>query len=746
MKRFFETAVAIVLFFAFGASMSTATTNIDSVDHYAKVLLDGSYIDFSCTAQSSATNARPTDPTATTTTTAISPTVSAARVDIPTDPSAAASSSLGVAVTDVVASRSLIDDSQTGNVFSITVYFSGEMNRSVDPTIQLFPDLVASGTLAFNDILWSADGMVYTVFYTVVDHNEVQNSVSASVYGGFSSGILGLPVDAYTAHGVFAVDMLTSAAASSPLLTSPCNVIVSDHTVTGSAWGSTVGTVVMDEPGGGVFNDGYGTLSGYAWSETAGWINFAPINGGVTIDGDGYFHGLAWSQNIGWIAFNCDTLGTCTIDPFRVRTSWRPGAANILTPIPIDPVIVPTMPVSVSTPVPSENTPVPVETPSPTPTPGSSSSPTPSPTSPVTPTPPGTSTPAPTSTPTPGTTPAFPSPSGTPSTNNPVIEQITVVVDEVTETISRGVESASVALDTPMGQNAFKAIVLAGVVAALVSSSGSAWRSAFSVLAFRKRKPWGTVYDSITKQPLDPAYVILKDADGNEINTSITDLDGRYGFLTGLGSYSIIANKTHYMFPSTRLAGRTSDELYTDLYFGGPIMIASTGDVITKNIPMDAVNFDWNEYAKKEQSLLKFYSKRTLWIARVTNVLFWFGFGLSTFALIVAPEPLNIGIFALYIAVFALKETLLKPRKQGMIADRAGNPMAFAILRIFSAQLNTEIAHKAANALGQYFALVPNDNYYVKVEKKNPDGSYAPVYTSEAFEVKKGVINRSFEI
>jgi len=110
----------------------------------------------------------------------------------------------------------------------------------------------------------------------------------------------------------------------------------------------------------------------------------------------------------------------------------------------------------------------------------------------------------------------------------------------------------------------------------------------------RRRKPWGTVYDSVTKQPLDPVYVVLQDLEGNEIQTCITDLDGRYGFLVGPGKYKIVAHKTNYKFPSEKLRGKTSDEVYSDLYFGEEIEIKEYGEVLIKNIPMDPINFDWN--------------------------------------------------------------------------------------------------------------------------------------------------------
>ena len=65
------------------------------------------------------------------------------------------------------------------------------------------------------------------------------------------------------------------------------------------------------------------------------------------------------------------------------------------------------------------------------------------------------------------------------------------------------------------------------------------------------------MYDSVTKQPLDPAYVVLKDASGNELSASITDLDGRYGFLLNPGSYTIVANKNTLLFSVKKIGGQS---------------------------------------------------------------------------------------------------------------------------------------------------------------------------------------------
>ena len=161
---------------------------------------------------------------------------------------------------------------------------------------------------------------------------------------------------------------------------------------------------------------------------------------------------------------------------------------------------------------------------------------------------------------------------------------------------------------------------------------------------------------------------------------------------------------------------------------------------------MDPLNFDWNEYAKKQQNLLRFYNKRDIILNKISSILFYFGFALSSYAILNITDKVNITIFALYILIFFFRTTLLKPKQEGSVTDRDGNPLAFAIIRIFSAKTKTELVHKTTNALGKYYCLISNGTYYVKIEKKNADDTYTPVYTSGEFEVREGVVNGEFSI
>lgn len=273
------------------------------------------------------------------------------------------------------------------------------------------------------------------------------------------------------------------------------------------------------------------------------------------------------------------------------------------------------------------------------------------------------------------------------------------------------------------------------------------WSLLLTALGLKKRiKPWGVVYDSVTKQPLDPVYVSLRNLKGEEVSSAITDIDGRYGFLVPPGVYKVVPRKTNYVFPSEELSKHFHDEFYQDLYFGDYLNI-SEGEAVAKNIPLDPLNFDWNEFAKNKKQLFKFYSKKEVLFARISNYLFSIGIALATVALLIVPEPYNIIIFGLYILLFILRRTSFKKKTRGrLIKKNTEEPLSFAFVRIFSSATNVEIAHKVADKMGRYFCLVPNGRYYVQVENKNKDGSYSVAYKSGPIEIAHGILNKAFYI
>lgn len=287
------------------------------------------------------------------------------------------------------------------------------------------------------------------------------------------------------------------------------------------------------------------------------------------------------------------------------------------------------------------------------------------------------------------------------------------------------------------------------IVANLVSIPIRLWNLIPIWLGLRRRKrPWGTVYDSVTKQPLDPVYVTLRNQSGHEVATTITDLDGRFGFLVPPGKYKIFARKDNYDFPSKKLAGKNEDHLYENLYNGEDIEILGEESLMVKNVPMDNESFNWNEFEKsKNGKLMKFYSKREILLANIAGVAFWGGLVSSVALLLVGPTTLNYILLGVYGFVFVLRIFGIKPKKLGYVLDsKTGIPLSYGLVKIFSKELNREVAHTVIGKTGKYYVLVPNGDYYVTIDKKVGEDSYKQIYKSEPFHVKKGFVGQNFNL
>jgi hypothetical protein len=353
---------------------------------------------------------------------------------------------------------------------------------------------------------------------------------------------------------------------------------------------------------------------------------------------------------------------------------------------------------------------------------------------------------------------------------NPVIKVIQNTVGESTKAVVENTQAAAKEVkkivETPEGSVTTKTISTVGVVSGAVAATSAMVFNPASVFELflipmrlmglllaglglkKKTSPWGVVYDSVTKQPLDPAYVVLKDLQGKEISSVITDLDGRFGFLVEPGVYQISARKTNYVFPSQKLTGKERDELHSGLYFGENIIVKTSGETIFKNIPLDPAKFDWNEFSKKNKNLMKFYSKWDIMLRKIYDFFFYAGFVVAIIAYISAPYPYNTVIIILYVLFLLFRIFGLKLKTYGYIVDKnTGVPLSFPIIRVVASDSNKEITSKSADRYGKYYCLVPPGKYYVKIEKKNEDGSYSLVFTSPTIDVsKKGIIKEKFKI
>ncbi len=181
------------------------------------------------------------------------------------------------------------------------------------------------------------------------------------------------------------------------------------------------------------------------------------------------------------------------------------------------------------------------------------------------------------------------------------------------------------------------------------------------------KRYWGVVYDSVSKQPLDPVIVKLMYIDGSEVETKVTDMDGRYGFLARPGKFKIFARKTNYLFPSQKATG-SADGIFENLYHGEFFALSGSSEVIAPNIPMDPAAKDWNQQEKKKR--VNTYPYLQFLIKRLAAVFFWFGFVLVIISLFKTypnvPEAVYI-FMGFYAGLAILSGILPEPRLWGKL-------------------------------------------------------------------------------
>ncbi len=245
----------------------------------------------------------------------------------------------------------------------------------------------------------------------------------------------------------------------------------------------------------------------------------------------------------------------------------------------------------------------------------------------------------------------------------------------------------------------------------------------------RKRKGYGTVYNALTKLPVDLVSIRLYRASTNRlVRTVVTDKQGRYAFIVEPGEYRIEVTKPGFVFPTKYLTGRKEDAQFLDLYHGETIMVSSEGGIITANVPLDPI-----EILKTNRRLFLEELGR-----RVQTTLAFSGVILTCLAALLYRH--------LYLYILAVAQLVLyllfrrlahapRPKNWGIIYDEhTKRPIPFAVARIIETQYNKTLESRIADSKGRYNFLVGSSKYFITVEKPG----YEPAKTNELDLTQKG--------
>jgi hypothetical protein len=236
-----------------------------------------------------------------------------------------------------------------------------------------------------------------------------------------------------------------------------------------------------------------------------------------------------------------------------------------------------------------------------------------------------------------------------------------------------------------------------------------------------KREKWGTVYNSLSKIPVDLAMVRLINADTNRlVQTKVTSSDGRYFFVINPGNYRIEIRKEKYSFPSSFLKGMNTDGQRLDIYHGEVIKVTESGAVITANIPLDPVS----ETAKKPLRLV--FSKIMHRVQAAVSVI---GLLVTAVSLYISPTWYMWVLLGVHIFLGLAFKRLTRPvasKGWGIVYDQTTKkPLGRVVARLFDYKFNKLISTEITDADGKYYFMAGDNKYYLSFERLG----YEPVKT-----------------
>ncbi len=290
-------------------------------------------------------------------------------------------------------------------------------------------------------------------------------------------------------------------------------------------------------------------------------------------------------------------------------------------------------------------------------------------------------------------------------------------------------------LESPAVQEANTQVVAPAVVAVAVTNLATA-ASATSVFRYlyflftqpllllrrRKRTQWGTVYNALSKRPVDLAIVRLVEAGtGRVVQTRITDAQGRYSFFVKPGTCRLQVVKQGFRFPTQYLANDREDGALIDLYHGELIEVKESGALVAANIPVDP-----DEVVEKTPKKMA-AEKRFRVFQRVGASV---GLVASLGSLILSPGWLTGGFFLLQVVTFALFYRLAaasKPKDWGIVYDGSSKRgLGQTVVRIFDKRFHKLLETQITDKDGKYAFFAGPNVYMLMADKAGYEAYHSP--------------------
>jgi hypothetical protein len=236
--------------------------------------------------------------------------------------------------------------------------------------------------------------------------------------------------------------------------------------------------------------------------------------------------------------------------------------------------------------------------------------------------------------------------------------------------------------------------------------------SLMQLLGFwKKRHPWGIVYDAVTKHPIALATVRLYTLAQGErlIETDVTSKAGVFSFYPEPGDYLIRIAKPGYLFPSLLIRSYTDGE-YERVYHGEKITFRDKKTPVDVSIPIDpsAAKLDWK---------FKIRSFVRSWTYPVTIASLAIGLLMSFISVVGGKGGFNGILMLFYGLVLGLQIYTGYRRKNswGVVTGPDGNPVKGVQLDLIDPRFEKLVQRRVTDEDGKYQFIVPEGKYVIRV-------------------------------
>ena len=218
----------------------------------------------------------------------------------------------------------------------------------------------------------------------------------------------------------------------------------------------------------------------------------------------------------------------------------------------------------------------------------------------------------------------------------------------------------------------------------------------------KKRKTWGTVYDSATGDPISLVSISVIDAkDGKVKESKLTDKYGSYYFLVPEGEYQLEIQKKGYEIDSHDIDAKT---YYTNVLTepDKKKLIYDAPGMIFYDLCMKSTSLDQKSIKDKRLSYLFFAS------------IFYLGFIFTIFVYLSNPTKLNLFLVIIYFINIIVRNLNYLGSKWGHVFNKEGVKQPFSAISLLDKATKQLVARTISDEQGRYILLANQGEYTLK--------------------------------